>query len=97
MDDYSTGVEVDDPLKRVGAAVAQKIAWVRQAGALYVGERGKLRRESVHQEVAGKAALSLRYVSRFLMMSRQVTWQRPPAEGAGPRGTYPGKARNYRW
>lgn len=33
--DYSTGVEVDDPLKRVGAAVAQKIAWVRQAA----GER----------------------------------------------------------
>jgi probable F420-dependent oxidoreductase len=35
MGDYSTGVEVDDPLKRVGAAVAQKLAWVRQAA----GER----------------------------------------------------------
>jgi alkanesulfonate monooxygenase SsuD/methylene tetrahydromethanopterin reductase-like flavin-dependent oxidoreductase (luciferase family) len=35
MGDYSTGVEVDDPLKRVGAAVAEKIAWVRQAA----GER----------------------------------------------------------
>jgi probable F420-dependent oxidoreductase len=33
--DYSTGVAVDDPLKRLGAAVAQKIAWVRQAA----GER----------------------------------------------------------
>jgi probable F420-dependent oxidoreductase len=35
MGDYSTGVEVDDPLKRLGAAVAQKIDWVRQAA----GER----------------------------------------------------------
>jgi alkanesulfonate monooxygenase SsuD/methylene tetrahydromethanopterin reductase-like flavin-dependent oxidoreductase (luciferase family) len=35
MGDYSTGVEVDDPLKRLSAAVAQKIAWVREA----VGER----------------------------------------------------------
>ena len=33
--DYSTGVEVDDPLKRVGTAIAQKITWVRQAA----GER----------------------------------------------------------
>lgn len=29
--DYSTGVELDDPLKRVGPAVAEKIDWVRQA------------------------------------------------------------------
>ena len=35
MGDYSTGVEIDDPLNRLGAAVAQKIAWVRQAA----GER----------------------------------------------------------
>jgi len=35
MGDYSTGVEVDDPLKRVGAAVDRKITWVRQAA----GER----------------------------------------------------------
>lgn len=33
--DYSTGIEVEDPLQRVGAAVAQKIAWIRQAA----GER----------------------------------------------------------
>ncbi|HEV7235945.1 MAG TPA: TIGR03621 family F420-dependent LLM class oxidoreductase [Ktedonobacteraceae bacterium] len=33
--DYSTGVAVDDPLKRLGVAVAQKIAWVQQAA----GER----------------------------------------------------------
>lgn len=33
--DYSTGVAVDDPLQRLGAAVAQKIAWVQQAA----GER----------------------------------------------------------
>ncbi len=35
MGDYSTGVAVDDPLERVGAAVAQKITWVRQVA----GER----------------------------------------------------------
>ncbi|HLV99506.1 MAG TPA: TIGR03621 family F420-dependent LLM class oxidoreductase [Ktedonobacterales bacterium] len=33
--DYSTGVEVDDPLQRVGTAIAQKMSWVRQAA----GER----------------------------------------------------------
>jgi len=33
--DYSTGVAIDDPLKRLGAAVVQKIAWVQQAA----GER----------------------------------------------------------
>jgi probable F420-dependent oxidoreductase len=33
--DYSTGVEVDDPLQRVGTTIAQKINWVRQAA----GER----------------------------------------------------------
>jgi hypothetical protein len=31
MGDYSTGIAVDDPLQRVGTAIAQKIAWVRQA------------------------------------------------------------------
>jgi len=30
MGDYSTGVGIDDPLMRLGAAIAQKIAWVRQ-------------------------------------------------------------------
>jgi probable F420-dependent oxidoreductase len=33
--DYSTGVEIDDPLKRAPAAMAEKIAWIRQAA----GER----------------------------------------------------------
>jgi probable F420-dependent oxidoreductase len=36
--DYSTGVEVDEPLKRLGAAVAQKIAWVRQAAGERFGD-----------------------------------------------------------
>ena len=35
MGDYSSGVGVDDPLQRVGAAIDQKIAWIRQAA----GER----------------------------------------------------------
>jgi probable F420-dependent oxidoreductase len=35
MGDYSTGVGIDDPLMRLGPAIAQKIAWVRQAA----GER----------------------------------------------------------
>lgn len=35
MGDYSTGVEVDDPYQRMGAAIEQKLAWVRQAA----GER----------------------------------------------------------
>jgi len=29
-EDYSTGTEIDDPLRRVGSAVAQKIDWIRQ-------------------------------------------------------------------
>ena len=33
--DYSTGVEIDDPLKRSTAAVAEKVQWIRQAA----GER----------------------------------------------------------
>jgi probable F420-dependent oxidoreductase len=33
--DYSTGVEIDDPLKRSPAAVAEKVQWIRQAA----GER----------------------------------------------------------
>jgi probable F420-dependent oxidoreductase len=35
MGDYSTGVEIDDPSLRMGAAIEQKLAWVRQAA----GER----------------------------------------------------------
>lgn len=38
MGDYSTGVGVDDPLQRVGAAVAEKIAWVRQAAGARFGD-----------------------------------------------------------
>lgn len=33
--DYSTGVAIDDPLKRMGTTVAQQVTWVRQAA----GER----------------------------------------------------------
>jgi probable F420-dependent oxidoreductase len=33
--DYSTGMEIDDPLKRSPAAVAEKVQWIRQAA----GER----------------------------------------------------------
>ena len=35
MGDYSTGVEIDDPYQQMGAAIEQKLAWVRQAA----GER----------------------------------------------------------
>lgn len=36
MGDYSSGVAIDDPRERMGAAVAEKIAWVRQsAGARF--------------------------------------------------------------
>lgn len=35
MGDYTTGVEIDDPSQRMGAAIEQKLAWVRQAA----GER----------------------------------------------------------
>ena len=36
--DYSTGVEIDDPLQRVGPAIAQKVAWVRQAAGARFGD-----------------------------------------------------------
>lgn len=35
-EDYSTGTEIDDPLRRVGSAVAQKIDWIcQEAGARF--------------------------------------------------------------
>jgi probable F420-dependent oxidoreductase len=37
--DYSTGIEIDDPLKRSPAAMTEKIQWIRQAA----GERFDLR------------------------------------------------------
>jgi probable F420-dependent oxidoreductase len=62
MGDYSTGVAVDDPMERVGAAVAEKIAWVRQAAGARFDDLElsmvltAVRREDQHRAAAELAA-----------------------------------------
>lgn len=58
--DYSTGVAIDDPLQRVGAAVAQKIAWIRQAaGERFADLELSMMLTAVHSEDQRRAAEAL--------------------------------------